>query len=235
MLCRGCNEPLSKYISFEICTDCRYDKNIIISRSSAIRKYKLTNEEINNAKLYSISFRVSGNYGTIYLIDNIENLAHNLTKNLDDNNKKKKAYIKQKLAREPYKKSKQITNERIKIITDDVNMLLAILDPDISVETFKNYDIRHEIISLAKNHDMNVMNASTIIYDILNSMYTRKNDLDKLIDDNIDEKYIRRMKLSRDYKDCINNAKESNVNSVNYYFENIKKSYIGLKNRKKNA
>lgn len=83
-------------LSDKLCSDCRFDPQITISLTEAKRKFKLTEEEIYKSKIFYFTF--SGTYysGTKYLRRDIVNLADKLYKNLDNQDKRKKAFNKQK-------------------------------------------------------------------------------------------------------------------------------------------
>ena len=98
MNCVGCGKEISKRYVDEICVECRFDPLVVISTTEIKKKYRLTDDDINNADLFSITFNTHGNIGTKYLISEIEELVEKLVKDLPESDKKK--LIREKLVKE---------------------------------------------------------------------------------------------------------------------------------------
>lgn len=92
MNCYNCESNIG-YKKTTLCKQCTFDPNIVISTTEAKILYKLTNEEINNANLFKITFKVRGNIGTKYLRKDIRDLAVKLSKKLPFDNQQKQSQL----------------------------------------------------------------------------------------------------------------------------------------------
>ena len=77
-----------------ICINCQFNPAVMISKSDAKRKFKLSDCDLEKSDLFCISFETIYYSGTKYLISDIINLSAELTKNLPNNDKKRQAYLK---------------------------------------------------------------------------------------------------------------------------------------------
>ena len=86
IICYICKKNDSTYYS-DVCYDCQ--QNEMISKTDAKKIYKLTNNEIYDANLFSIEIEYKYAYGHKYIISDLENLLIKLTKNCQDSDKRK--------------------------------------------------------------------------------------------------------------------------------------------------
>jgi hypothetical protein len=110
MICYNCKIPIIQIPG--LCFNCKTDPNISISRTAVKQKYKLTDQEIDKGNIYYFGHVVSKTFNIKYLINEVENLADNLTKNYDPKDKRRLAYLKQKERVEFLRKKARINAEK---------------------------------------------------------------------------------------------------------------------------
>jgi len=210
MSCVGCKKPVSKRLVAEICVDCRFNQEIVMSTTEAKKRYMLTDNDIAKAKLFSISFNVHGNVGTKYLISEIEQLAYTLSKDLPDTDKRKIAYTKQKAVKDEVKLQKDKLNDLKLKLKDEVMCSLSKYNIPLTKSVIDNIDIL--IASHCKDCNINVFATATRIIDEVNRAYIagiekqqRTTELDDLINKNIDANYIKKAYEIPAYNNYIQN------------------------------
>jgi len=221
MSCFNCKSKLQTDI--KICLQCRADDTTVIRFRDIVKKYKLTQTELNNENLCRDPCL---NYDTdiIYLVSEVEALAKKLTENLDATHVKKKAYLKQKAINDKTKEDKiKINNMKIKIRQTCMDLL-----PKYDIKMFPEVKehLNKLIESYCKDFNSSEFGTAIKILDDLNKFYTlkkkaddRKNDLDNLIKNNINPGYISFARNHPIYNDYIRHNKYS----LNYSFEFIQK------------
>lgn len=175
-----------------ICVECKFNPNVVISHTEAKRKYKLTDEEIDSADLFFIQFKIHGNIGTKYLISEIETLADKLTKDIDLCDKRKQAYLKQKEINDKIRDKQNKIEERTQLIKTEILELIKKYGIEINndIDTYIN-------TLLIKSDVMNIDNMSVIkMVDNVNKMYIknkiryeRKARIDRNIEKLFNKKY----------------------------------------------
>ena len=219
--CYYCKNLLSRYTSCQLCTICKYDPEIIISYTDAKRKYKLTKEEIYDAELFHITFKIHGTIGTKYLIDDVEKLAYRLIKKkkLKIFDKCVCAYNKQKEIMDKVRERKKEIEKRSKLIKRNLKYLVLKLDSKIKINRDKY--ILNLIEKYSNELDINVCDAITVILEDIEKEVNRKKKMEDLINNEIDEEYKIMARSHPSYKGYIYN-KSTNVE---LYFSDIK-NYI---------
>lgn len=91
MSCHCCKKHLSNANITGLCVPCKSNKLIFINERKAVKKYPLTLNDITTSKLLYFKSQ----YDTYYYVKDIQNLADNLTKNLDKRDPKRKQYMRQ--------------------------------------------------------------------------------------------------------------------------------------------
>ena len=185
MTCIACDKEINNLN--DICVTCKFDPHIMISRTDAKRKYKLTDKEIKAEDLFCITFRIHGNIGTKYLISDIENLAHCLYLNLDNADKRKQAYLKQLAIMNDIRAKQDRAKNKIAERTLNVYNLLAETDIDITVEIKQLIDE----YCLTNSTAGKIVNKIKKFHRDKLAESKRKIKLDKLIDEHVPDKYIK--------------------------------------------
>ena len=160
------------------------------------KKYRLTDEELNSNKLFVMNFRSHGCDCKTYLVTDIHDLAGKLTKDLDEDNPKKTAYLKQKAIIDQRQKDKEdIIEAKNKITTSVYDLLSKYNNIEMSIP------IKDKIKELTDQYynekTLNDFAIALKIVDDVNNYYVsetnkakRKNDLEKLLTENIPESYL---------------------------------------------
>ncbi|AYV82456.1 MAG: hypothetical protein Hyperionvirus1_35 [Hyperionvirus sp.] len=87
--CINCNVTLRKNNLTKICPPCKNDDTVTITFTNARKLYKLTESDIDDAKLYAIKVNNRGTTGRKFLIKDIEILAKKVFDALPPDNKQK--------------------------------------------------------------------------------------------------------------------------------------------------
>ena len=192
MNCISCNKEINSKSTKNICLDCRFDPDVMISYTDVKKKYKLTDDEIDSTKLFFVQFKIHGNIGTKYLRSEIEHLADELTKDLDPYNKKRQAYLKQKeLIDEIKKKEEEYINMKKKI-KEDVLELVKKYDVVVDDVTKCYVDELFEDINVTKEKNRNTMRIVEKVgkwYRKKELKIKKKNKIEKQIKKKIKKKY----------------------------------------------
>lgn len=172
--------------SNNLCTNCRFDKTIMISLTETCNKYKITESEINAANLFKITFTVHHNYGTKYLRKDVHRLADKLTKEMPSIDKRRAAFIKQNDLVTQLDDNRNNIIQRKKIITDTINNLVIKYNNEFQVND--HIDIIQAIEVYADNISISPFVASTTILekvkakiDLIVAMEKRKTEIDNII------------------------------------------------------
>jgi hypothetical protein len=229
MTCINCETEISNRYDYKICSDCKYSDAVMISLTEAKRKYKLTDEEIDEAELFYIQFTVHRNLGTKFLISEIHELARKLTKNLDMSDKKRVAfskfddlYAEKKRIEEEFKKFKQNIVVHIKdiaskheIVIDDFmdNLITEFVDNDYS-------HCREENVKI------------TDVWNDVHKCYNKKVFIDTFLREEFGDENLDVVKEYPQYKKTITNIKVSNDASYTILRNELLKN-IKIKNKKK--
>lgn len=235
LTCISCNVILDKSNSFSdrkeynICTDCRFDPTIMISLTEAKRKYKLTDNEIRKADLFHITFVVHRNIGTKYLTRDIQNLANQLTKDLDTTDKRKMLCMKlndvinAEIEKDNlYEKRKQVIEELVKSL---ISKAYISVDESLLFDCFSD-SVENQINKYAADEDIDVFKAAMRLYDNIYANICRQRriarrikKMDKYLEQVYDECYIDKIKNNAIYKNYVFINNDINVNTV---IKNIK-------------
>lgn len=189
--CNLCNRMMECVKNSDICFRCQQDPAITISRYDIKKKYKLSENEIEEYKFKCV-------YTTFinkkYQIVEVEELCEKLTQNFPTSNKKKIAYQKQKKIMDNTRNQKKELDIIKKNVVDNVCLLLCKYNMDISTN-IKN-KINYQANKYCTNLTVNISSISLLILDNIleynNQLVKeveRKKDLDFLINYNIDKKY----------------------------------------------
>ena len=136
MWCLVCHKKISKTNVSELCIQCKSNKKITITTTDAKKIYKLTDKEINDAKLFCFSVNNSKKYGKRYFTDEIEDLAEKIYANIYCHDKRKQIYLDN--IRDIYETIGIDKHEKFDTITD---MAYAYLDKhniNLSIEMTNN-------------------------------------------------------------------------------------------------
>jgi hypothetical protein len=180
--------------SKKLCQDCRFDKNAMVTYTDIKKIYKLTEDEIDKTKVYHETFRTKyGSKGVVYYIPDIIKFVEEFAKNLPDTDPTKKAVIKLNIEQNEKQKKEDAEKFLYCFILNDVKLNLSkynipkeFLEIDYIQKT-----IKIKIINFVKNHthnnnqDLFVIN----ILECLDSMYTKKLEIEEKIEDLIDPFY----------------------------------------------
>lgn len=207
MECYNCEKSITKYNKKQLCRECTFDPTIVISLTDVKRKYKLTEKELEEAALFSITFQIHRNTGTKYIISEVEKLAEEITKDLEDTDKRKIAFLRQKIIMKQIKtekenllEKKQKIEEHVKVLmqkldhTEDINECLIIelidkylKDPNISIFDAA-YNVFNDIVKIIEEHK---------------KKREKRENMDILINEKIDRKYIKKAKEHPTYHEYI--------------------------------
>ena len=223
VICIHCNERIKPYYE-GICNSCRYDSKIMISQSDAKRKYKLDDDDLDTKELFSIMFKMHSRWCTKYLRTQIDDLAYEITKDLDVGDKRKVAYEKNHHISEEVKKDKENWIERNKLI---IKMLDGLIKKFNYPYCIKQDDYVLNIINqYAKQSDLSIFEASHKILptiekriELLREEDKRRERLDILIKDRINENDINDANNHPYYKRYI---KYGNLD-INKYIQKIER------------
>lgn len=227
MSCYNCNKIL-KYAGLDLCGECKFDPAIVISKSEAKMKYKLTENDLVKANLFNIQFEVHRNVGTKYLIKDIEKLAENLTKDLDPMDKRRLAYDKQK------EKMKIINQKREKAEERKNNILICLRDLLVKSKDMDGLDIDKYINDFEFNQMLNTYVANSdlsemdVVMDLMIKLESkinveknrmlRQQQIDNKIENELDAVYKSKAKKHWVYYDFINGTGD-----LETCFTNLKK------------
>uniref|UniRef100_A0A6C0C7L3 Uncharacterized protein n=1 Tax=viral metagenome TaxID=1070528 RepID=A0A6C0C7L3_9ZZZZ len=212
MRCCCCFKLLrSKSIS-GICGKCKFDPSLTISTTNAKKKYKLTDDEIEDAWLYSFEVSINGHGGYKYLIYDIAELAKNIFAAIDDNDKRKQAYLKNTKDDDDHSESVNNMRENIQCYFEDNDIqpddhMLAFVEKIIKVKYEAEVD---EVIGYIK----------------------RKVRIDNLLDEHDNSAFAYKFRDHKEYEGYI--YEKSNGTAVKTYekIENIIERKIVLDARK---
>jgi len=197
-----------------ICSDCKFNPKVTISTTDAKKKYRLTNEEINDAELFNFSITYYRRTGYKYLLDDIRELAENIFAGIDDDDKRKQKYL------------ENINDEDIKSISID-NMHENVqgyfedndIEPDDDLIMFVEKIVK-------KKHDSE--------FDVVIGYIKRKIRIDNLINEHDDMDFIERATQHEEYDAYIyDNANKSAAKTFNIIKADIEDKQILLERKKK--
>ena len=227
MTCYNCETPTK----FTLCSTCCFDPKITISQTDAIKKYKLTHNDLNNNNLFYYQFKTHGNIGTKYLISEIEALAYKLSENLDPYDKRRIAYNKQKSINDKYhgeqnkiseniRQTKQYLKEIMTKYEYDNELINKIIDEDINEQINQIVGIPEEINIVSES--LKLITSVCLIAKIKQYQLENKKKLDLLLVD-IDKKYVEKCRKTEWYQKCILGTMQ-----LQDSFDRIKKYYDEL-------
>jgi hypothetical protein len=224
--CYSCNIPISYYN--DLCNGCKYNPDIVISLSEAKNKYKLTNEQIDDADLFNIQFDMYGTIGTKFLRKDIHELAKTICfnyNNNNNNNKMKLAFYKQQMVFDEIITNSKNTADKKKLII--YNLEANIMKLDYSYKIDDHPDILDYIDKYANDPEYTPFVSSNLILKKIIKHLEKITQIDKLIDSqNWDIKYSSIAKSCSLYRNFINNRSvksvETEENNLNNIFNIIK-------------
>ena len=212
MECINCKTIISIKFTDQICVNCRFDDIVMISLTEVKNRFKLTEEELDKAKLFKIVFMVKYNVGTKYLRSQVVELAGKITENLPDNDKRKMVY---RMHKDIFDEIKLIDIE----LDDRINNIKQItIDLLTKTDVVVDDVINMKISELAKiyigNNNMTDFQMAMRLcddmvkfYNILKDMFSRQKILDDLIIQKFGEEYISDVKLNYAYTEYIKHGK----------------------------
>jgi len=211
MSCINCKTEISKRASDPICVTCRFDPNVTISLTEARTKYKLTDEELKNPNLFKMNFVCHKNMATKFLRTEINELARNLTNNLDNSDKRKKAFNKQDEIITELQNKRKVKLDRIENITNICTDLLVKYSVEVTPE-ITDYMIK--LINEDKS-GLNEFQTALKIIDEVNNLYKkivqRQNriiEFENMIKNTFADKYLKLAHAHPAYKSFENNDKQ---------------------------
>jgi hypothetical protein len=134
--------------SFNVCDICKYDTQTLINKTNVKRKYFLTDKELNNANIYKQTFKYKFDNCTRYLRSDINKLAEDLTRDLPDNDRRKKAFIRQNNKYQQLQRNIIEQNDRFMNIKKFITSILHTIDQHKVINT---YIIENEIYKIARD------------------------------------------------------------------------------------
>ncbi len=208
MECINCKTIISIRSIDQICVNCRFDDKVMISLTEVKMKFKLTEEELDKAKLFKIVFTIKYNVGTKYLRNQVIDLAGKLTENLPDNDKRKMVYMKYKDIMDEIKqidKELDIKINNVKQITIDLLAKTDIIVNDVikakMSELTKIY-IKNDNMT-AFQMAMQLCNDIIKFSNLLKDRSNRQKMLNDLIIQKFGGEYINDIKLNYAYTEYI--------------------------------
>lgn len=114
----------------KVCFDCSIKKDIMISRSDAIKNYKLTEEEIEKDDIYILHIKGCNYSGKKYFLEDVHDIATKITKDLPLKDPRKKGFLKQESKIGDIIKTKKDKAIRKKKIMDTLQTLALKYDPE---------------------------------------------------------------------------------------------------------
>jgi hypothetical protein len=190
--CKSINTPID-----ELCNDCLCDSSLVISVSEIKRIYKLTDANIENAKLIKSSHKY---HGVKYLRKDIEELVQTVMKDLSDDNKQKISYLRQTSKVLHSGKNKKIVADRTKFIME---YLVDIATKYDTIDITKERRICNAIARFAKTTDITAINLIIPIIEETIQKHNRRSKIYTMIDLQIDPKYTHRAKASPECNEYI--------------------------------
>lgn len=139
MECYNCQKGIRKDNTSKLCTDCKSCPFLFISLRETSSTFKLTWDELNEAKVFKYSYLAFHSESTKYLRKEVEELAAKITKDLPDNNPKRIAYLKF-INREKEQRDKitKIAIRRMNI-EEQLSILLTKYDREIDLNGWPKY------------------------------------------------------------------------------------------------
>jgi len=226
MECINCKVSLSKMCYNEICVKCRFDNTVMISKTDIIQHYKLSQSDLDKAKLFYVEFTIHNNIGRRYLRSDIHNLAQKLSADLPNNDVRKTAF--QNMIDEVNKtKCMKIKKDNIMV---NVTFLLQKYDiQNINIdlkniiEQFVNKQLSDDILS----ETLLCINICDKIWDFLN----RKKLLDKKIEQHYGQYYVNFIQSNKEYNNHVLSLNMS-LDSCFYNIKSIIEKHILVAKRK---
>lgn len=136
MYCVYCNQTIYGNRS-GICKTCKNDNCITIFKQDAIKHFHLTNDDLEDSRLFKLDYKRYNIQRTLYLRIQIESIAYFLTKCLKKDHPKKIAYLSHKLYYTDKKIKINSINPFVKIIPVEINNDILML--------LEKYDIQSTI------------------------------------------------------------------------------------------
>lgn len=209
--CYICNVPIKSY--WKLCSSCNFDPEIMISTTEVKKRYKLTDDDLDNENLFFITFEVYHTTGTKYVAKEIHKLAKKITAKLPDNDKRKIAFLKQEAKMNEIKEQSRQRKERYKSLVETVNSLVTKLDE----QKYLTSEVNAYILELINGHvdDPNIRIFETSIkildyvklrIDLIKRCENRKKRMDAAIESNFEEIYTDKAKERPEYKDYIDSS-----------------------------
>lgn len=188
MRCIVCYSQISKNNVSDLCAQCKFDKNMFISTTDAKKIYRLTNEEITDANLFSIGIYNHWCCGFRFFIDDIEELAEMVFASISNSDKRKCIYLKNIVdINDNYGIEKKLKIESMtRLAYEYFDIHNIILDDDLILMVDKY---------IKKNYDKDV--------NIIINIVKRKNKIDKMINEQITIRYIEKSKTYDIYKSYV--------------------------------
>lgn len=221
-ICYYCKIPI--YGKYQLCRKCAFDPNLTISFTDIKKKFKLTSSEIQSGNLFYYCFNTGVYSGTKYIFPDILKIAEKLTEQLDDTNKKKQAYFKQKSIWSEYLEKQKIIDTRKNNIINQVDILMSKYEYKLDIKN--NPEIALVLQDISQTLELSEYNGVLKIINILEDhnqkqrkKASRKKNLDDLITQKIPEIYQDFARSEFDYKYL-----EKSDYSAEYLFQKIQES-----------
>lgn len=235
MNCYSCDNLITdkNKTKYELCKKCSFDPNIGITLTDVKKKYKLTEDELDDAELFCITFHSNGYSGTKYLIAEVEELAEELTKDLDNTDSRRMAYLKQRNIMSSIKKERQDLLEKKEKIREHVKALLLKLDLTCTID---HPEVIRLIDKYVKYNSLSIFDAANNVYDDIVQFQEvekenagRKEIIDKFLEGKLEDKYFEKAKTLNAYQKYLENKL-----TINQCLSQID-SYISKMTNQKNA
>lgn len=201
MKCYNCDTSISdKYL---LCKSCAFDPKVGISLKEVKKRYKLTEEELDEADLFCLSYSYKGYNCKKYLVSEVKNLRKKL-KALNPKDKKRIAHPKKRNFRSDDKKDKEEQMFKKEKIKEYVKAFLLKLESSFTIDS---PEVIQLIYKYSQYVSLSILDASNCVYDDMILVKEAKDKemqamerLDRLIEDKIGKEYMSDAKNHYSYK-----------------------------------
>lgn len=223
--CQICKIPIKRY--YKLCTNCYFNKDLMISSTEAKKIYKLTDDDLIKSKLFSVQSNFKSFISIKYIRAELYEYVKNLIMDLPYNDIRKIAFTKLEEAKE----QEFLFAKRRASLLDTVNNLMIKLDVDKQIELQIEPYINKLIDSYANDPDIRIFDTSVIILEKISdeiqnikNLQRRKEMINELIEKLIDKKDWNKAKTHPKYLEFTDKDNKYNVNprNLNAYFTEIK-------------
>lgn len=169
--CIHCNRP-TRYSKESFCSNCYNNPDVVIYHDSAKKKYHLTDNDLFDADIFSEQFKFHCQICTKYLWSEVHELARELSKDLDPNDRQVRRF--QIMDIEYAEREKRFTefNDKKKYVIQSANTLMSRYDPNADISNYP--DIMCILHDLCLNTDESALTISTHIADLYSEQISKE-------------------------------------------------------------